>query len=196
MLRLAEQLLRRGEAEDALATLTRGLENRPGHVAALVLRGRCLLALERLDEAGAELESVLAVDPTQLVAAKLLAQVWLRASAVERAGVAVSRYAHLQPLDPDLAAFQRQLTALRRDAPPSSEEDLGDGRAGEQGSSNEPGSASGVGLKTVTLAELYLQQGHARDAAAMLLEILDSDPANAAAQEALMRARGARPYAG
>ena len=192
MLRLAEMLLRRGMAGEALDTLERGLEVRPTYVAARVLRGRCLLALGRLEKAGEELEKVLAGDSTQLVAAKLLVEVWLGAAELERASEAVASYARLQPLDPDLGALQERLAALRSEAEPSRERDVREGRAVESCGQKDTSARPSSGLTTVTLAELYLEQGHTRDAEAMLREILESEPGNVAAQAALARALGGR----
>jgi thioredoxin-like negative regulator of GroEL len=48
-------------------------------------------------------------------------------------------------------------------------------------------------VATVTLAELYLRQGHTEEAERMFGEIVQREPGNAAAREGLARLTGARP---
>ena len=60
---LAEELLRRGEREEALGVLEAGLAARPGQVAATVAKARCLIELERPLEAWEAIEAVLGAIP-------------------------------------------------------------------------------------------------------------------------------------
>ena len=120
---LAEELLRRGEREEALAVLEAGLAARPGQVAATVAKARCLIELERPLEAWEALDSVLRRDPTHLVASKLAVELWLRVGDLERARASLERYAPLGAADPDLVRLEtrlRELEATRAEtAPPA-----------------------------------------------------------------------------
>jgi predicted Zn-dependent protease len=176
---LAEELLRRGEREEALAVLEAGLAARPGQVAATVAKARCLIELERPLEAAEALDSVLRRDPTHLVASKLSVELWLRVRDLERARASLERYAPLGAADPDLVRLRTRLgeleaTSVEKSPPP--------GAVPAQPLPDDDG------LVTVTLGNLYLLQGHRAEAERIFRRILRTDPDNRAARQALARA--------
>ena len=56
----------------------------------------------------------------------------------------------------------------------------------------ESSKAAGSPLATPTLGELYLAQGHRREAAEIFQRVLEADPKNQRAREGLERIRGVR----
>ena len=110
---LAEELLRRGEREEALAVLDAGLAARPGQVAATVAKARCLVELERPLEArgSARAPCCGAIPP-----------IWWRRSSrsscgcacgdLDRARASLERYAPLGAADPDLVRLGTRLREL------------------------------------------------------------------------------------
>ncbi|HEX2465540.1 MAG TPA: tetratricopeptide repeat protein [Thermoanaerobaculia bacterium] len=200
---LAEELLRRGEREEALAVLEAGLAARPGQVAATVAKARCLIELERPLEAREALDSVLRRDPTHLVASKLAVEVWLRARDLERARASLERYSTLGAADPDLVRLATRLRELEaasaEQSPPAAvaaSTAVSAAPASTAAGSTAPASAGAlaeppaddVGLVTVTLGNLYLLQGHRAEAERIFRRILRTDPDNGAARQALARA--------
>ena len=75
-------------------------------------RARCLVDLDRPLEAWKALESVLARDPTHLVAAKLAVEVWLRTGDRRRARESLDRYAPLGAADPELVRLRARVREL------------------------------------------------------------------------------------
>jgi len=99
---LAEEYRRAGQWADAVDTCRAGLAVHPTYVSARVTLGRALLALERLDEAEAELQTVLSAAPENLAATRALADVCRKQG---RPADAVAHYTaalRLAPNDPDL----------------------------------------------------------------------------------------------
>jgi predicted Zn-dependent protease len=188
---LAEELLRRGEREEALAVLEAGLAARPGQIAATVAKARCLIELERPLEAREALDAVLRRDPTHLVASKLAVELWLRVRDLERARASLERYAPLGAADPDLARLRtrlRELEASDAKRPPPAAAAAAGSTASAPSAAPAAPPADDDGLVTVTLGNLYLLQGHRAEAERIFRRILRTDPDNRAARQALARA--------
>jgi Flp pilus assembly protein TadD len=99
---LAEECRRAGEHQEAVEVCQAGLRVHPGYTSARVTLGRALLQLNRLDDAKAEFERVLASAPDNLSAIRGLAQIHERHGLLSEA---LSRYhaaLSLAPNDPDL----------------------------------------------------------------------------------------------
>lgn len=113
-LQLAEEYRRHGRLAEAVRTLEKGLATQPGYLSARVSLGRCRLELG--DAAGAckVLETVLAADPTQLVANKLLIESYLRTAQPERARDRLDLYMLLNESDPEIETLERRILALER----------------------------------------------------------------------------------
>ena len=90
-LQLAEEYRRRGLLADALEVLQAGLAHHPGYLAAQVSLGRCWIEAGKPEAAAEVLTGVLAQDPTQAVASRLLIDVWLRLGEVDRTRAAIER---------------------------------------------------------------------------------------------------------
>lgn len=101
---LADEYLRVGRFDDAIATCTLGLRRHPSYLSARVALGRALLGAGRLDEAQTELELVLQGAPDNLAAVRALGEIRARR---ERALLPAS-----SEKDPQLRALETFLSAL------------------------------------------------------------------------------------
>lgn len=118
-LQLAEEYRRDGQPEAALKVLETGLGHHPGYLAARVALGRCRLETGDVTGAAETLERVIAADPTQLVANKLLIATYLRLGRIDDARDRLDLYVLLNEADPEIAEIERQLAAAA--APPAAE---------------------------------------------------------------------------
>jgi tetratricopeptide (TPR) repeat protein len=99
---LAEELRRAGEYEEAAGVCRAGLARHPGYLSARVTLGRTLLELGQLDDAAAELETVIATAPDNLAAIRGLAEIYQRRGALPDALAYFRRALELARHDPDL----------------------------------------------------------------------------------------------
>ena len=114
---LAEEYRRLGRFRDAIDTLQAGLRNQPSYLSAQVALGRCLLESGDAAGAGLALERVLATDPTQLVANKLLVEAHLRAGNASQASTRLDAYTALNDRDPDVPGLRQRIsTALQKES--------------------------------------------------------------------------------
>lgn len=111
---LAEEYRRVGRTEEALAILAEGLTSNPNYLAAKVVQGRCHLDLGRAKDAIRELEGVIARDPTQMVAYKLLVEAHLVEGDGEEARKRLRIYSLLNDSDPEIAELRRRIGELGR----------------------------------------------------------------------------------
>lgn len=129
---LAEEYRRLGRFRDAIDTLQAGLRNQPSYLSAQVALGRCLLESGDSAGAGLALERVLATDPTQLVANKLLVEAYLRAGNAGQALTRLDAYTALNDRDPDAPGLrQRIFTALQKEPPAAARLSSADSSAAE-----------------------------------------------------------------
>jgi hypothetical protein len=114
-LQLAEEYRRRGLHTEALGVLETGLAHHPGYLAAQVSLGRCRLEAGQIEGAAETLEGVLAQDPTQAVAIRLLIDARLRLRHPEAARDAIDRCRLLGVPPAEVEAFERRLRELREE---------------------------------------------------------------------------------
>jgi tetratricopeptide (TPR) repeat protein len=114
---LAEEYRRLGRLREAIDVLETGLKGNPTYTSGLVALGRC--RLESGDPAGAAgvLERVVAQDPEQMVASKLLIEAYLRTGRAREARRRLDIYATLNSKDPEIARLTDRLQALANPAP-------------------------------------------------------------------------------
>ncbi len=115
-LQLAEEYRRRGLHAEALEVLETGLGFHPGYLAAQVALGRCRLEAGQPEAAVKVLERVLAQDPTQAVATRLLAESWLQLGDEDRAQAAIDRCRLIGIPPSELVGLEQRLAAARRAA--------------------------------------------------------------------------------
>lgn len=156
---LASLLWEKGEAERAEDLLRKGLLAHPDYAAAGVLLGEILLARDAHEEAARHLEKALELTPWNVSGRRLLA------TCHQMGGDAVAALAALEVVD----MFESDEEAARE-------------AMGDSGADAAPADAPDEGVEAVatpSLAELYLAQGHAGQAAAIYERLLDADPQNA-----------------
>jgi tetratricopeptide (TPR) repeat protein len=108
-LQLAEEYRRKDRLEDAVGVLEKGLEVHPNHPSAKVALGRCQLALGRAEVAAGLFSEVLAQDPTQMVANKLLVEAYLELGRMDQAEERLRDYRQLNPGDPEIETLEERL---------------------------------------------------------------------------------------
>ncbi len=214
-LQLADEYRKEGLLEEALLVCTAGIKKHPGYQSAHVALGRIYLALDRLDEARAEFETVLRNSPDNLLANRLLGDAL--AESGDRAG-ALERYRTVLmfgPADPEISS---RIEALERGAvppqggghagapapepaaapppaaPPGADPAAPDPPEGAAGAGSpprppseatSPGTRGRDGIHTQTLAELYVRQGLIDRAVDMYRRMLSQDPQNLGIQRRL-----------
>lgn len=190
---LAELLRREARHEDARRLLEVGLERHPGFVSALVALAQVLLDLGDEARAGDALAQVAGRDPDNLVVLRL------QAAAAENRDdrpAAVSLLERIVRLDPGdfatvgrlLAARERLAAALPTAPPPAVTADVAsaDATTVDATTVDLAGEAVG-GVVTLTLADLYLRQGHTDRARELLLAIAEAHPDREDVRERLLR---------
>ena len=75
---LAEEYRRAGQFDEAIQTCTAGLRRHPAYPSAHITLGRALAAMERVSEARAQFEYVLALAPENLAAIGAMAEIHTR----------------------------------------------------------------------------------------------------------------------
>jgi tetratricopeptide (TPR) repeat protein len=105
---LAESCRRAGKLEEAVEVCRDGLKRHPQYASAHVPVGRTLLGLKKRDEARKALEQALALSPANLVANRVLGDLYREQG---KFGLALERYRMVQelnPLDRDIEALAAQ----------------------------------------------------------------------------------------
>jgi tetratricopeptide (TPR) repeat protein len=113
-LQLADEYRRLGRTGDAVAVLEAGLGRNPNHPAALVALGRCRLEMGQAAESTEVLEKVIAADPTQMVAYRLLVEGYVARGMAEEARQRLRVYSLLNDADPEIADLRRRIGEIER----------------------------------------------------------------------------------
>lgn len=101
-LRLAEQYRRQGNLSASIEALTAGLETYPTHTSSRVALSRYLVDGERFEEAVPHLEKIVTLDPTHLVANKLLVGAYAGVGRLEDARDKLAIYEMMAEGDADI----------------------------------------------------------------------------------------------
>jgi tetratricopeptide (TPR) repeat protein len=172
---LADLLRQAGRCEDALELLDDGLGRHPDYVSALVIKGRTLLDLGRVDQARMVLVRVLELDPENFVVLRLLTEDARSRQAWEEAVPLLEKLVVLDPDDdrwPGALAEARQ--CARRDLPPV---------------------FSGSSFATMTLVDIYLAQGYRERALEALQQMAVREPKRQDIHRRIAELRAAGPEA-
>jgi tetratricopeptide (TPR) repeat protein len=124
---LAEELRRAGSTDEAIDVCRSGLVHHPDDLAARVTLGRALIEAGRLDEAFAELTSVLDAAPGNLPAIRALAEIYQRRGMMSEALVHYRRALQVTQDDTDAAHPGLQMPpAVHPESTPPQPAPLGD----------------------------------------------------------------------
>jgi len=175
---VAQTLLEQGDYEGALEAVKIWLEKHPGDVDALLVQCHACMRLGKLEEAAALVEDV---EMTVLGLSRVFAcmgDICFKGGLNQEAAKFFRRFMALNP-DSDLSReVSGKLRMLEEDQPDSIQEF----KAGE--ASVPPMTA---GLQTLTMADLYIRQGHPDAAESLLIQMLIKNPDDQAIQERLNR---------
>lgn len=126
---LAESYRHNGEFDRAIELYRHGLKIHPNYVSARVSLGRTLIAIDRFDEAQKELEIVVSSVPENLMAHKLLADVYLSARETEAAIEQYQAVLELNPKDGDAQLKIDELLEISEDKAVEQSETMEEGAA-------------------------------------------------------------------
>jgi tetratricopeptide (TPR) repeat protein len=200
---LADACRKGGLVDEAVDIADRGVEENPGYTSGHVVRGKCYYDRGDRKTAMACFERVLDLDPNNLVALKFLGLI--QAEEGDATG-ARERFKHILALDPDDREIRRELdildvpaaeppqTEAHEEAPPATAkveaapeveadephfetpEDGFEGAPISLGTDDDPTSDE---LATMTLADIYAEQGYTDKALRIYREVLKRQPDNA-----------------
>jgi tetratricopeptide (TPR) repeat protein len=200
---LAEELRRQGNLEEAISICRAGLDRHPGFLSGHMTLGRALSATG--DDAGATaaFESVLSVAPDNLLASRLLADMYEKEGRLEEAKLCLEkaeRYTVKEPtIGVRIADLAKRLQANDTPAPTAalSAPHGAWGRNAKDAPTEhfdapatfilpdfeslaapEPTPGEAADFATPTLGHLYLQQGAPEEAANAFRAVLDREPEN------------------
>lgn len=120
-LRLAEEHRRRGNLASSIEVLAAGLEVYPTHTASRVALSRDLVDGDRFKEAVPHLEQIVALDPTHLVANKLLVGAYAGVGRVDDARDKLAIYEMMGEGDKDIERLHALLEVADRKGPVAEE---------------------------------------------------------------------------
>ena len=170
---LADAIRRKGDLKEALEVCKKGLLKHPSYTLAQVVLGRILREQGKINEASNEFKTVLENDPDNLLAHNLLGSIYLEKKDFQ---AAIEEYQKVLTLNPDDEDAQRELKVAIEKA---AGENLG---YEIKTKAEHPSDPKIIPIKestaTLTMAELYLKQGHFDKAIEVFQELLANDPQN------------------
>jgi len=108
---LAEAYRNEGEHEQAIETYRQGLEHHPNYISARVGLSRALISVGKLDEARGELETVIGAVADNLMAQKLLAEIYQSQGNYQ---AALERYRDIQLFNPNDEEAESKIVELNK----------------------------------------------------------------------------------
>jgi len=169
--RLADVYRRRGEHEKAIELCREGISRFPNYPTGHIVLGQVHMDRGEAEAALVEFHSALKCDPGNLLALSTIADVHQEAGSFS---IARSYYRQVLQRDRSNARTKQQ---LRRKKPEPEKVEPAAKAPETVGFFVGKGPERGE-MKTVTLAELYLKQGHGRLAAEICRGVLDAEPEN------------------
>lgn len=171
--RRAEALHVQGQSLDALALLTAGARRFPGDVTALLVLARVCRDIGRDDEAHAWIDQALRLDPACPAALVFFTQRETREAAPTPKPSVATPVAAPARVSPRVESVSVAAVSPRTFAAREEDEEL------------EIEEDSAPHVATVTLAEIYLQQGLKEQAAQIYRQLVERQPDDEAAQKRL-----------
>jgi len=169
---LADAYRKQGNLEEAFKLCKKGLEKHPNNASARVVLGRVYQSQGKVQEAASELKKVLELDPENLMAHSLLGSIYMEKGDHQ---AAIEEYQKILTLNPDDEETQASLKQAIEKA-------AGESQPGPVSKKPplqvEKKSAAKDSTATLTVAELYLKQGHYDKAIEVFRELLADDPQN------------------
>jgi tetratricopeptide (TPR) repeat protein len=177
---LADLYRKAGRTQDAIALCRQGLARYPQYATARLILAKTWLSEDRLDEAGAEIRTILEHNPKDVPCLRLAAEVERRRGRVDDAAEFLQQAVSLEPGDRE----SRALLGLLRADPEAAGEGAGLARVLRDDT-----------FATLTFGTTCLEQGCFDEAATVFTRLLRKDPDNQGARDGLeqtLRARSRR----
>ncbi|SRR5579871_2123216 len=169
---LAEAYRKQGNLEEAFKICKKGLEKHPNNASARVVLGRVYQGQGKVQDAASELKKVLELDPENLMAHSLLGSIYMEKGDHQ---AAIEEYQKILTLNPDDEETQ---TSLKQAIEKAAGESKPSTSFKSEPSADEKRTTSKDSTATLTVAELYLKQGHYDKAIEVFRELLANDPQN------------------
>jgi tetratricopeptide (TPR) repeat protein len=186
-IRVAEAYRLQGRYEEAIETCQKGLAKTPDSLPGRLLLGKCYLERSMIAEAREELEKVAAGIEECFSVYKLLSQVYLHEQNMDKALETLKKSLFLPSLEgtskkeaapPEMSSFQQGMNLPLATPPVELQATLSETEKTPE--VEEPVAAA---IKTDTLAEIYIKQGHLDRALSVYQEIVAREPENTAIRE-------------
>ena len=169
---MADAYRKQGNIDEALTVCKKGLEKHPSYTSARVVLGRIYQEKGKTEDAVLEFKKVLELDSENLMAHSLLGSIFMIKSDYQ---AAIEEYQKILTLNPDDEETQTSLKQAiekaageQKPSKPVPKESFDEGK-------KNPAKESTASL---TIADLYLKQGHFDKAIEVYQELLADDPQN------------------
>jgi pentatricopeptide repeat protein len=169
---LADAYRKQGILDEAFNTCKKGLEKHPNYTSARVVLGRIYLAQEKIEQALVEFKKVLETDPENLMAHSLLGEIYVSRGDHQ---AAIEEYQKILTLNPDDDETQ---DALKQAIEKAAGEQKQNKPIQKEISNSEKKIPPKESTASLTIADLYLKQGHFDKAIEVFQELLANDPQN------------------
>jgi tetratricopeptide (TPR) repeat protein len=163
---------RKYEFDKAIEVLSKGVENYPNYFSARILLGKCYLAKDDVDGAVREFSGILELDLYNVPTLNLLGDVLRDTGRYEEAGERYKKILEIEPENTDVQYklhLLEQLTEIPHEMP-------GVGDVSETEIIAHETREEEEGLATVTLAEVYAEQGLLDKAASIINRVVQDHP--------------------
>ncbi len=169
---LADAYRKQGGLEEAVKICKKGLEKHPNYTSARVVLGRIYQEQKKIEQAASEFKKVLETDPENLMAHSLLGSIFVGQGDCQSA---IEEYQKILTLNPDDEETQE---ALKQAIEKAAEEQKPSREPKKELLAAEKRNPSKESTASLTIAELYLKQGHFDKAIEVFQELLANDPQN------------------
>ena len=158
----------------------KGLEKHPTYTSARVVLGRIYQENGKAEEAMSEFKKVLELDTENLMAHSLLGSIFMNKNDFQ---AAIEEYQKILTLNPDDEDTQQ---SLKQAIEKAASEQKGSKSEKKDSAPTEKKNQTKESTASVTIADLYLKQGHFDKAVEVYQELLASDPQNLMLRQKLM----------
>ena len=207
---IAEEYIKAGMLDEAIAVLKEGLQKYPNYLGARVSLGKVYLEKGMIDEAIKEFEHVVQLSPDNLFAHRKLASLYKELGRIDEAIKAYQMLLVFSPKDKEIAELLSNLMTEKTESFVQKEDATGlvnqtaVSNTGaeeiekidftstweiESGNGDKQGK-EGEDLVTETMGDLYISQGDIGKGAQIYRRILEREPDNESVREKLERSSG------
>lgn len=169
---LADAYRKMGNLDEAFNVCKKGLEKHPNYTSARVVLGRIFQEQEKVEQAANEFKKVLESDSDNILAHSLLGAIFVQKGDHQ---AAIEEYQKVLSLNPDDEETQE---ALKQTIEKAASQTKASKPVKAELAPSEKSAPKKESTATLTIAELYLKQGHFDKAIEVFQELLANDPQN------------------